>query len=66
MREVDSGSHSAPVTSEKIDASGSNANPDGTSAIGKETVSQLNPCTEESITPVLGILKYRDSMTQLK
>ena len=54
--------HSTPVTSEKIEASGSVANPGATSAIGKETASQLNPCTEKSITPVSGILKSRDSM----
>ena len=60
---VDRRPHSTPVTSEKTEASGSDANPGATSAIGKESVSQLNPCTEKSITdPVSGILKSRDSM----
>ena len=60
---VDRRPHSTPVTSEKTEASRSDANPGATSAIGKETVSQLNPCTEKSITnSVSGILKSRDSM----
>ena len=44
--------HSTPATSEKIEASRADANPGATSAIGKETISQLNPCTGKSITPV--------------
>ena len=59
---VDRRPHSTPVTSEKIEASGSDANPGATSTISKETVSQLNPCTEGSVTPVSGILKSRDNM----
>lgn len=59
---VDKRPHSTPVTSDKIEASVSDANPGATSATGKETVSQLNPCTETSATPVSGILKPRDSM----
>ena len=47
---------------EKIKASGSDANPGATSTISKETVSQLKPCTEGSVTPVSGILKCRDNM----
>ena len=54
--------HSTPVTSEKIEASGSDANPGATSTISEKTVSQLNPCTEGSVTPVSGILKSRDNM----
>ena len=54
--------HSTPVTSDKIEASGPDVNPGATSVTGKETVSQLNPCTETSATPVSGILKPRDSM----
>ena len=64
---VDKRPHSTPVTSDKIEASRSDASPGTTSVTGKETVSQLNPCTETSATPVSGILKSRDSMkTQLK
>ena len=59
---VDKRPHSTPVTSDKIEASGPDANPGATSVTGKETVSQLNPCTETSATPVSGILKPRDSM----
>ena len=64
---VDRRPHSTPVTSDKIEVSGSDANPGATSAISKETVSQVSPCTEKSITPVSGILKSQDSMkTQTK
>ena len=62
---VDRRPHSTPVTSEKIEASGSHANPGATSTISKETVSQLNPCTEGSVTSVSGILKSHDNSTEV-
>ena len=60
---VDKRPRSTQVTSEKIETSSSNA----TCTFGKETVSQLNPCREEPITPVSSILKSRDNTaTQTK